>query len=196
MKRGLIILRLTAVAAAFGCGTGWAPEPADPLTSPRGRPSTFQTTAVAPQPSLTTALEEPTGDRPVVAAATLQPTPARPGRTIVLVVQVRTAPGWHIYAAGADSGPAVPTSLTLKLPAGWSAAEEWVLPEAVPNQDGQGGIYEGSFAFRRSLTVPRQAAPGPVDVICELRFRACDPFSCRPPATLTVSARTEVVVSP
>jgi DsbC/DsbD-like thiol-disulfide interchange protein len=132
----------------------------------------------------------------VVAAAALQPARARPGETVTLVIEVRTAPGWHIYAVEAGPGPVVPTALTLQLPPGWSAVGDWVVPEAGSNLDGPGKIYEGAFAFRRPLTVAEQASAGAVEVNCDLRYQACDPFGCRPPAVLTVSARADIVASP
>jgi DsbC/DsbD-like thiol-disulfide interchange protein len=195
MRRGLTIMGLAVVAAACGCDDR-SSSPAAALPSPADRPRAGESAGPAASPATPIALEEPTGDRPVVAAAVLQPGRPQPGQSVTLVVEVRTAPGWHIYAVEPGSGPVVPTSLTLKLPIGWTAAGEWVRPEAVSNLDGPGKIYEGAFAFRRPLTVSGQAAPGPVELACELRYQACDPFGCRPPATLIVRARAEVVASP
>jgi hypothetical protein len=67
---------------------------------------------------------EPDREHPVVAEARLTPATLRAGEALTLVVRVRTAPTWHVYAVGGSNGPGVPTTLTLKLPKGVEAQGE------------------------------------------------------------------------
>jgi hypothetical protein len=66
-------------------------------------------------------------------------------------------------------------------------------PRVETGQEGRGGIDEGRPVFRRPLEITEHAPRGPIEVHCELTYQACDPFRCRPPATLRLSARGEVM---
>jgi DsbC/DsbD-like thiol-disulfide interchange protein len=139
---------------------------------------------------------EPTDQKPVEAGAELRPARVRPGEQLTLVVQVKIAPTWHIYPAEGSPGTGVPTTLTLKLPEGVEPAGPWTYPKATPVPGGQGLVHEGTVTFRRPLRVSGRAAAGPVRVECVLGFQACDPFSCRPPATLGLRAGADIVANP
>jgi DsbC/DsbD-like thiol-disulfide interchange protein len=155
-----------------------APEVVDP-----SRPAT-QTAPIL--------VEEPTPDNPFVAKAALRPAEAAGGNVVELVIEARTAPGWHIGAAGVSTGDAIPTAVEVKLPGGVEPAGAWQYPPVKPGQAGKGGTYEGRLLFRRPLTITDRAQPGPMEVQCELTYQACDPFHCLPPQTLTLSARGKV----
>jgi hypothetical protein len=49
------------------------------------------------------------------------------------------------------------------------------------------------LTFRQPLRVAAGAAPGPLEVICEFDYQACDPFRCLPPAKVVLKASAEVV---
>ncbi len=136
--------------------------------------------------------KEPDAEDPVVAEAGLSPARVGPGAVLDLVIRVRTAPAWHIYAAGEQHGPGIPTTLSLKLPEGVKAEGEWVYPEPERGRDGQ-MIHQGTFEFRRHLRVGAGVAPGPLSVGCEFGYQTCDPHSCRPPRKVALEAGTEVV---
>jgi DsbC/DsbD-like thiol-disulfide interchange protein len=140
--------------------------------------------------------EEPTLQNPFVARAALGPSKGHPGDRIVLVIEGKTAPGWHIYAADDSKGTGMPTSLVLKLPEGVALEGEWEFPRAKAGQEGERGTYEGLFQFRQALRFTEGAKPGPIEVQCELAYEACDPFHCLPPKTMTLAAGGEVVLSP
>jgi hypothetical protein len=134
---------------------------------------------------------QPDAKHPVVAAAELSPAKVHPGETFTLIIRVKTAPSWHIYAVEGSSGPSVPTTLKLKLPEHVVADGDWTYPEATRASDRQ-MIYEGEIAFRRALRVDASAASGPIEVACELGYQACDPFSCRLPTGLELKTQAEV----
>jgi hypothetical protein len=136
--------------------------------------------------------QEPDREHPVVAEARLTPATLHPGDDLTLVVRVRTAPTWHVYAVGGSGGPGVPTTLKLTLPKGVEAQGEWEVPKPTRGPDGQ-AVYEGTFEFRRTLRVSPAVATGPVAVALEVGYQACDPHSCRPPARAELKAKAEVV---
>lgn len=147
---------------------------------------------VAPE-SLNRATSQPEAESPVIATLQVSPARVKAGETLDLVVRVRMAPTWHIYAAG-GSGPGIPTSLRLKLPEGIEAEGVWSSPESVRGSDGQ-MIHEGAVEFRCKLRVNGDAAPGPIEVTCEFGYQACDPHSCRPPTREELTGKVEVIGS-
>src|SRR5207302_10992719 len=93
-------------------------------------------------PPIHLAMEEPTSQRPVVAGAALQPAQVRPGETVTLVVQVRTAPTWYIYAVeNQTAGKA--TTLKWHWPDGVKPEGDWSNPQPRLGADGQNLIYDG-----------------------------------------------------
>jgi hypothetical protein len=137
-------------------------------------------------------LRRPDARHPVTARAELAPATVRPGQEAVFIVRVETAPSWHIYAVEGSNGPGIATTLRLRLPRGVEAGSEWSSPKPIKTPDGQ-MAYEGKLEFRRKLKVGADATPGPIEVVCELGYMACDPHSCRPPAKADLVARAEVV---
>jgi len=170
--------------------------PAPPASNASKQTPVSQHILAPPQsagPSLT---EEPTPTKPVVAQATLRPAAGRNGSNVDLVIEVQIAPGWHIYAAEGPTGSGIPTSLKWKLPDSVEAAGEWKYPKPGRGAGEQAEIYEGHLRFRRPLRITERAKPGPLEIRGELTYQACDAFRCRPPESLALSARGEVVVAP
>jgi DsbC/DsbD-like thiol-disulfide interchange protein len=144
-------------------------------------------------PAVAAFLEEPTAEKPVVAAAGLRPAKGVGGDTLELVIEIRIAAGWHIYAVDTPVGSAIPTSLAEKLPEGIVVAGAWQYPKAASAPEAPGGIYERRLSFRRPLKITEGARAGRIIVTCDLTYQACDPFHCQPPQTLTLSTNGEVV---
>jgi DsbC/DsbD-like thiol-disulfide interchange protein len=140
--------------------------------------------------------EEPTPEKPVVAQAALRSAAGRNGSKVELVIEVQIAPGWHIYAAEGPTGSSIPTALKWKLPDGVEATGEWQYPKTSRGAQEQAEIYEGHVTFRRSLRITERAKPGPLEIHGELTYQACNAFRCRPPESLALSARGEVVAAP
>jgi len=146
--------------------------------------------------STAVALDDPKDNQVIAAAAALLPNKIQAGETLTLVVKAKTAPTWHIYPCDARKAKFAPTTLKLELPAGITPLGDWRVPP--PQKDLEYGdfIYEGTLVFHRKLRVATSAKPGPITLRCELGYQACDPFVCRPPATISLDATAEVVVSP
>jgi DsbC/DsbD-like thiol-disulfide interchange protein len=145
-----------------------------------------------PDSSVKIALDQPSARKPLVAGAALSAPKVRAGETVTLVVRAKLAPTWHIYAADETSGGNIPTTLKLNLPDGVEAVGDWSYPAATRTKDVEGAIYEGDLTFRRKLRIAGDAAPGSIQVTCELGYQACDPFSCRAPDKLSLKAKAEV----
>jgi hypothetical protein len=138
------------------------------------------------------AAQEPDARNPVVATAELSPDTGHPGESSVIIIRVKMAPAWHIYAAEGSNGPGVSTTLKLTLPEAVEAEGQWSYPKPTSGSDNQ-MIYEGALEFRRKLRVRPDAATGPVSVTCEFGYQACDPVLCHPPTKVKLVARAEIV---
>ncbi len=136
--------------------------------------------------------QEPDGKHPVVATAELSPATAHRGEPSTILIRVKIAPSWHIYAAQGSNGAGVATSLKLKLPDAIEALGSWSYPKAIPGADNQ-LTYQGAVEFRRELRVRPDAAVGPASVTCVLGYQACDPFSCRSPTEVVLQAPFKIV---
>lgn len=171
------------------------PEQPRPALEEQTAPSEATTSQAIGKAEAEIELEQPASHQPFVAAAALRPSKISAPGTLTLVIRAKTAPGWHIYPADRPAGTSQPTRLELDLPPGVEPAGDWIYPEAIASEvvsDGQ-LAYEGEFSFQRRLKVGKEAPPGEFRVRCEIHYQACDPFSCRPPETLTVEAAAGVV---
>jgi hypothetical protein len=202
--RLLLILGSAILAATLGPGCGKPVASATDSIAPRMASIRESPTKPGPVPgdpkaesqSTTLSIEEPDEQHPVTAGATFMPARVRPGEFLALVVQVKTAPRWHIYAGGAFSGTGMATTLKLELPEGIATAGDWTYPPPVPASDRLSHIYEGTVEFRRQLKSSPRVPLGPIRVTCELSYQACDPFSCRPPEKVALKATAEIVQAP
>ena len=68
-------------------------------------------------------VSEPDMEHPVASYAELSPRKVLAGETLDLVVHVKTAPTWHIYATKGSKGPGIPTALKLEMPKGINPKE-------------------------------------------------------------------------
>jgi hypothetical protein len=147
--------------------------------------SLFAMIGCTSQPVATTA-PVPDIDHPVVAAAWAEPARAQWGDIVNVIVAADIAQGWHIYPLVVKSGDGIPTTLRSKAPAGTTWAGEW----STENDSGQ--ELTGTVRFVRRL----QVTPGWLGVVMipiDFSYEACDPFSCRPPQSVPLFARLEVV---
>lgn len=140
------------------------------------------------------ALPEPSAETPFVAVASSEARKLAAGDTFEFVIQARTLSGWHIYAVDKPTGISIPTSLDLVLPQGVLAASDWKYPKAEVHATAQGAsfVYRGPMTFTRELQLADDAKAGVYDIVCQLRFQACDAFSCLSPETVELSATVEV----
>lgn len=137
---------------------------------------------------------EPTNTNPVAASATLVKGRANDG-THELLVAVRIAPGWHIFATDEVGGPSASTTIEVELPDGMQQVQSWSVPD--PDLDASGAgfvtrVYTGEVHFRCRLKQTANAFAEPAPIRCRLGYQACNQFSCKPFQTLTLTASIEV----
>lgn len=123
---------------------------------------------------------EPKADEPVQAMIRLSRNPIASEDSLQLFVDLRITPGWHIYAADGDAGPASPTAFELKLPAGVEMAGEWTYPETQTHV-GSGilaQVYEGNVSFRADLKVRKSIFVENQTIRCRIEYQACNNFRC------------------
>jgi hypothetical protein len=133
---------------------------------------------------------QPEDGNPVTLGAAFYPRQVRPEGLLTLSVQVRILSGWHIYSVDGHNGGNAPTTLNLNLPSSLKPIGPWKCPKATSVGDAH--HYKGTITFQRQFSVTAKSH-GTIGLSCEVGFQACDPFSCRPPTKLQVSASAEIL---
>lgn len=181
------------------------PEAVDP----RGKSASNSSGAIAPPPlkadadalAVANSLAEeivvarPTEGAPVQAAAAVVPSPLSQGASATLIVRVKIAPGWHIYAFGGNGGPNQPTRLELTLPEGCAAEGKWQSPasSALMGAQGMAEIYETEAIFKQPLRCASSMPIGRASIVCEVHFQACDHRRCLRPERLKLDVPIQIV---
>ena len=130
----------------------------------------------------------------VQASLVAADTSVKPGQPITVALRLVHNEHWHTYWLNPGTGLA--TSLSWKLPAGWTASEiQWPAPLAIRDKTGvvTGNGYEGDLLLPVTLTPPANLAPG---TTVELKASAdwlmcaeiCVPGNADVALTLPVSA--------
>jgi DsbC/DsbD-like thiol-disulfide interchange protein len=137
----------------------------------------------------------PTEGAPVQAAAAVAPSPSVQGASATLIVRVKIAPGWHIYAFGGNGGPNQPTRIELTLPEGCTAEGKWQSPvtSALMGAQGLAEIYETEAIFKQPLQCASSMPTGRASIVCTIHFQACDHRHCLRPERLTLDVPIQIV---
>jgi hypothetical protein len=133
---------------------------------------------------------------PVTASVRVDKTEVRRGEDFTLLIDVQIAAGWHIYPIDHRAGAAALTKIRLQLPKGLESTEKWTSPEPVLSPPLQGEpvfVYEGNSEFRCPVSVLQDAPLTNPSVRCTLVYQACDQFSCRPTAEITLETKVHVI---
>jgi hypothetical protein len=142
-------------------------------------------------------IDNPTNDNPVVVAAALIPRQSPPGSGVALVVRFRMAIGWHISAMsnGSWRGSSLPTTIRLQLPRGVVLEGDWTIPEPEVQVDrvAEGHIYQGDVTFRHQLRITDEQPPGDIELLCVVKYQACDATACLRPTPVELRPILEVV---
>ena len=114
-----------------------------------------------------------------------------PGRPIVLSLDMRPAPGIHVYAPG--NPRYIPVSVTITVPPGvqlhaavYPQGEDYVFGELKETVK----VYSRPFQVRQQIVVSRDAAKAAgvaMTIGGSVRYQACDDKVCFPPATAPVT---------
>ena len=74
----------------------------------------------------------PTAAEPLQLNATLVPTHASPGETVIAVLKIRLMPGWHYYSSVPKHSPYIESKLLLNLGQGLHTVDDWSGPDDQP----------------------------------------------------------------
>lgn len=115
--------------------------------------------------------------------ATLEPSTAKPGDTVKLVLTATVSEGWHAY------GTKETVNIPIELPADTLKVAPLVLdgdPVIPPGNAKSGPLgtqypLPETFVVTQSLRVPAGAAAGEVEIEGALRYQICDANMCLPP---------------
>jgi thiol:disulfide interchange protein DsbD len=130
------------------------------------------------------------------AAADVKPARVPPGGQALLRVHVETAPTWHIYSMTDTKN--YPTRIEFpELPEGISFVEgsAWSGPEAESFLQFDGTtsmVHEGRIVFERAIRIADAAPAGEVVLRGKLDAMACDPRTCKAPASVPLEAKLSV----
>lgn len=136
--------------------------------------------------------EEP----PLVTAKVLHSREAyAAGASYPLAIALTVRPGWHINADRPREKDLYPTAMLLQCSAdcGFSPA---VFPKPRTYQPGFSktpmDVFDGTVIIRTTLTVAKNAKPGPQLLGARLMYQGCDDNSCAMPEELEVPIQVKV----
>jgi Thiol:disulfide interchange protein len=126
--------------------------------------------------------------KPVEFSAGLSRPVVRAGEAVDVVVMAKVSPPYHIYSVNPVPPPGPQeTKVTVEgagiTPVGGNREPA---PKVVddPNFGQKIGMHEGAVAFRQTISVAKDAKPGPLPLAVSVRYMACTESSCLPPKTV------------
>ena len=147
--------------------------------------SAFEKKITAAVAQLTSA--KPTNENPVTLNARI----LLEKDSMAVIVEVRMAPGWHIYQYVPSTMPYIPIEQILKLPEGFQAVGKWEMSRPFPSANDPGVlIYEKQAWFVHKIV--RSAGARSAGVIqTGLYYQACDLRQCLPPVEKIFDLKVE-----
>lgn len=136
--------------------------------------------------------------KPDIQAVLLAPQSLAPGASgvVVVTIEMRIGPGWHVNSHKPKESYLIPTRATLKASGG--TVSEIRYPQGVEKRfefaDQTLSVYEGTVRFTADLTAP-DGMTGKISLTGALSYQACDEHACYPPATIQLAA-TVVLTQP
>ena len=103
------------------------------------------------------------------------------GDSMAIIVKVRMAPGWHIYAYVPPSQPYIAIDQILRLPESLKASGSWEKTEPEASSDDPGVlIYENEAVFiQKAVKLPVGKTGGVIKA--GLYYQTCNLRQCLPP---------------
>jgi thiol:disulfide interchange protein DsbD len=133
------------------------------------------------------------GDPPkVTLRPRFEPSPARAGERVRLLLEASVEDGWHVYGSAETESP--PTELRDLEAAGLRARGDAVVPRGQKKAGpiGDSWILEGGFTVTQDLVVPDGTPPGEIEVKGSLGYQPCDENSCLMPTGTAFRGRLAV----
>ncbi len=177
----VVILGL-CILSLVGCGAtarSWAFKSSQPaVDSPSSHVDFDPLTADVP-------VKLPNASEPVTAAAQLSQPKIAVGGTTTLVVRLKTAKPWTIYAIDNPEDTGTPTRLELTLPSGLVQQSDWSFPTAKTKDSPFGPVqyYSDDVRFSVPLTTSASAKAGPAELLCTVHYQACSDATCTAPTS-------------
>ena len=98
-----------------------------------------------------------------------------------VVITMTVHEGFHTYAYVADEDPFIPTEVNIELPEDYEKSGSLVTPTPTPSSTAM-TYYTGNGAFRQRIK-----GNGDGEVVCKVKYQACDASMCMPPVTKTIT---------
>lgn len=103
--------------------------------------------------------------------------------THAVYVDFKVLKGWHMYGEVPASAAYVPVSLQWTLPEGASMVGDWDRPIGHPDAEAPGLTWLVDEVQFRCELKGVDTSKGPVEVVCQLRYQACNDRMCLRPAS-------------
>ena len=142
---------------------------------------------------------QPAG-RPASFSVHAEPSPARPGETVTLWIDVTLAEDWHIYATTTPPGGPIPTDIHLEASGDLRPVGRPIQPPPIrahdPNFDMAVEYYGGAVRFGAQAELNADLAPGETLITGSITYMLCNAISCLPPSTHTFDIPLQIGSGP
>jgi suppressor for copper-sensitivity B len=127
----------------------------------------------------------------------LEPSRVAPGGKVKLVLTGKPQPGWHFYVTAPkdveDGSPFKRTLIAIQdWPYGLPTANKPTETKESPDGKPPVVYYDGEVTWSVEVSVPADAAPGPVALQGIIGYQTCDAGSCDRPTGAAFQARFEI----
>jgi hypothetical protein len=141
--------------------------------------------------------QSPGKKAPSVTVAPIDPITVTRGKSGVVTLNFRVAPGYHINSNTPKTEFLIPTALKMDAPTdialtkvSYPAGKDMSFPFA-PNEPLN--VYTGDFAVTMTVRPLHTVQPGKYAVHGDLKYQACDNAACYPPKHLPVDFEVKVL---
>jgi thiol:disulfide interchange protein DsbD len=120
---------------------------------------------------------------------------APPGATIPLKLTAKLEEGWHLYSLTTPPGGPNPTTAMIAENAAVAATKIYQpKPERKfdPNFNIDTETFDKEAVFLLDTSIKNDAAVGPLDLIAQVRYQACNATMCLPPKKKTAEVNVEI----
>ncbi|MGJ8672545.1 protein-disulfide reductase DsbD family protein [Rubritalea sp.] len=104
------------------------------------------------------------------------------GQTFTIALELTHDKGWHSYFINDGIGHSIVPEIEWTLPEGWTVSDlQFPTPHEFSFAGAQVYGYEGTNYLLTTVTVPKAAGTGSVELIADSSWQVCDDSSCLPP---------------
>jgi len=139
----------------------------------------------------------------ITIAGRVEPSAARPGSRVEVLLTAKPDQGWHIYplAETEDANPEVvtkPTLVVVDAAEGVTAYRAYTTAEPVTKTSalGEQTYHEGSVTWRVPIDVPQDAEPGEYPIRGVIGYQICTDNTCQQPLAVRFEGTLTIASSP